>query len=80
MKVRTSAEIKAAGTDLKDIPLIVLTADREYAEIEMPEAERTALLGAKIAMHQAIARNSRRGSNVSSPAARIPCPAINPRP
>ena len=32
-----SAQIKASGTDLKDIPLIVLTADREYAEIEMPK-------------------------------------------
>jgi pimeloyl-ACP methyl ester carboxylesterase len=54
-----SAQIKAAGTDLGAIPMVVLTA--ESMPSGLPEAQRPALVGDKIAMHKAIAGRSRRG-------------------
>lgn len=58
---RNAAQIRAAGTDLEAIPLIVLTADWVPLQEESPPAQRRALLDEMIARHKAIAGHSRRG-------------------
>lgn len=58
---RDEVQIQAAGTDLKAIPLIVLTADWVPLEEELPPAQRRALLDEMIARHKAVAGHSRRG-------------------
>jgi pimeloyl-ACP methyl ester carboxylesterase len=59
---RNAAQIRAAGTGLEAIPLIVLTADWvPPLQEELPPAQRRALLDEMIARHKAIAGHSRRG-------------------
>lgn len=59
---RDEAQIRAAGTDLEAIPLVVLTADWvPPLQKELPPAQRRALLDEMIARHKAIAEHSRRG-------------------
>lgn len=59
---RDEAQIRAAGTGLEAIPLIVLTADWvPPLQEELPPAQRRALLDEAIARHKAIAGHSRRG-------------------
>jgi pimeloyl-ACP methyl ester carboxylesterase len=58
---RDEAQIRAAGTDLEAVPLIVLTADWVPLQEELPQAHRQAALGQVIATHKAIAGHSRRG-------------------
>lgn len=58
---RDEAQIRAAGTGLEAIPLIVLTADWVPLEEELPPTQRRALLDEGIARHKAIAGHSSRG-------------------
>ena len=58
---RDEAQIRAAGTALEAIPLIVLTADWVPPLQELSPAQRRALLDEVIARHKAIAGHSRRG-------------------
>ena len=58
---RNAAQIRAAGTDLEAIPLIVLTADWVPLQEELPQAQRQAALDEVIPRHKAIAGHSRRG-------------------
>ncbi len=58
---RDEAQIRAAGTGLEAIPLIVLTADWVPLQEELPQAQRRVLLDESIATHKAVAGHSRRG-------------------
>jgi pimeloyl-ACP methyl ester carboxylesterase len=58
---KDETQIKMAGTDLKAVPLIVLTADWVPLQAELPPAQRRALLDEMIARHKVVARYSRRG-------------------
>jgi len=58
---RGEAQIRAAGTGLEAIPLVVLTADWVPPVQQLSPAQRRALLDETIARHKAIAGHSRRG-------------------
>ena len=59
---RDEAQIRAAGSDLEAIPLLVLTADWvPPLQEELSPAQRRALLDEGIARHKAVAGHSRRG-------------------
>jgi pimeloyl-ACP methyl ester carboxylesterase len=58
---RNAAQIRAAGTDLEAIPLIVLTADWAPFQEELPPAQRQAAIDETIATYKSIAGHSRRG-------------------
>ena len=66
---RDEAQIRAAGTDLEAVPLIVLTADWVPPLPELSPAQRRALLDEMMATHQTVARHSRRGVHKFVPAA-----------
>jgi len=60
---RDEAQIRAAGTGLVALPLIVLTADWVPPVEEWSPAQRQALLDAIIATHKALAGHSGRGAH-----------------
>jgi pimeloyl-ACP methyl ester carboxylesterase len=56
-------EVRAAGTKLGSIPMIVLTADWVLREKDIPETQRQRLQSAIIDLHKEFAATSRRGSD-----------------